>query len=139
MDIEIDKIVSFYRKKSLWIIAGITLALLLMAQIMVKEILYKIIISNSIFALILSNTYIQIWKIIVERSPMQLNRFYLVASIIKMFLTLVAAIIGVILLAKERNELIGFLLIISIYYIFILVYDTIFFFIYEKDNRLNNK
>ena len=58
---ETDKIASTYRKKNFWIIAGITLVILLLVLIIKKESLYGIVVFNSVFALFLSGTYIQIW------------------------------------------------------------------------------
>ena len=117
---ETDKIASTYRKKNFWIIAGITLVILLLVLIIKKESLYGIVVFNSVFALFLSSTYIQIWKFIAKQFPARLSHFYLAASAIRLLLTFIVAVIGIMLLAKVKFELISFLLILSVYYISIL-------------------
>ena len=136
--LEIDKIVSQYRKKSTWLIIGISLVALLVAQILAKSSFYQFVIFNALFTLFLSGLYIRVWKLVARYSPQYIGKFYLGASAVRFILTLVVAIIGVLLFSRGRYERMSFLLILSAYYFFILFFDTAFFYQCEKEGKLNN-
>ena len=75
--LEIDKIVSQYRKKSTWLIIGISLVALLVVQILAKSSFYQFVIFNALFTLFLSGLYIRVWKLVARYSPQYLSLIHI--------------------------------------------------------------
>jgi hypothetical protein len=70
------------------------------------------------------------WKSVAKSSPTNLAKFYLAANAIRMLAALAVATVGIILL--DKSEAIGFAVIFIIFYLSILVFDTIYFSRVEK-------
>lgn len=135
---ELDKISKQYNKYSLWIIVAITLIGLFLVQVLVRDSLYSIIIFNACYALFLRAVYITIWKIVAKNSIHHLAQFYLGASVVRLLLTLLIAVIGILIMGKEKYRLIAFLIDLSAYYLAFLIFDSAFFCIQEKKHKQNN-
>jgi hypothetical protein len=56
-----------------------------------------------------------------------------------MFLALAVIIIGVFVLRHDRSSMIEFVGVFSGFYLFIMVFDNIYFFTVEKNNKINNR
>lgn len=139
MKSSIDKTEHRYQKYSLWIILGLTLLGLLITQITVRSFFIYPIITSSLFCLITSLCYGKAWQYIALKSPSSLTKFYLSASFVRMFLALAVIIIGVFVLRHDRSSMIEFVGVFSGFYLFIMVFDNIYFFTVEKNNKINNR
>lgn len=128
-----------YKQISLWITTGLTIAILMYcsvsyagAEIMTDVI--KTLVVSALFSLIASTAYGEAWKGVAMRSPINLTKFYLVASALKMMFGIVAFLIGV--LVVEKAHIVGYALIFMLFYIILLAFDCIYFARTEKKYKI---
>ena len=132
-----NKVYKKYYKNNLFIIAGLFLIGLLGVQLTQHTAYINVLTICAVYSLITSSIYGGAWKAIASQSPAVLNNFYLAASGFRMllaFLTVLIYAMGV----KERPMGIGFGVILMIFYLVLLAFDTVYFYKVEKNNKINN-
>ena len=74
-----------------------------MSQILLQQTLITPLIISAIFFIITNKIYGKLWKYFATNSPMALGKFYLVGSMLRMFLAVIITFIGI-LVFRGDNE-----------------------------------
>lgn len=133
----IDKVSRTYGKISLWLISGLTLAGLLIAQALMRSNFIIPLVVSAVFYLVINIFYGKAWKAIACSSPNSLGKFYMAGSMAKMFITLAAVIIGAIVWRNNKEMLVAFVSVFVAFYLANLILDSAYFFKVEKNNKIN--
>ena len=123
----IAKIEKNYNKINLWLIVVFTLIGLTMAQVLLQSNMITPLIISSIFFIITNKIYGKAWKYFATNSPMVLGKFYLIGSMLRMFLAVIVAFIGILIFRGNNEKVLTMFL------------DCVYFFCIEKNNKTNNK
>lgn len=139
-NIQIKQIARRYKQISLWLTAGMALAILFACRVSAQcdEIMPQVVnplCVSAIFSLVASTAYGEGWYAVAKSSPANLAKFYLAASALKMMAGAVVFLIYVVLCAKAN--ILGFTAIFALFYIVLLVFDCIYFARIEKKIRLS--
>jgi len=137
---QIQQIARKYRQISLWLTAGVALAILFACRVSAQcdSILPQVVnplAVSAIFSLVCSTAYGEAWQAIAKSSPTNLAKFYLAASALKMMVAAVTFLIYVVVC--DKSNIIGFTAIFMLFYIVLLVFDCIYFARVEKKSRLS--
>ena len=131
-----------YKQISLWITAGVTLAVLFACRVsaqcdnIIAQVVTPLVVS-AIFTLVASTANIEGWMAVAKSSPANLAKFYLVASALKMMAAAIVFLIYVV--SCDKSNIIGFTAIFVLFYVVLLVFDCIYFARVEKKNNKINK
>ncbi len=137
---QIQQIARKYKQISLWITAGVSLAILFGCRVsvqcdsIVSQVVNPLAVSV-IFSLVCSIAYGEAWQSIAKSSPANLAKFYLAASALKMMAAAVTFLIYV--MVCDKSTIVGFAAIFMLFYIILLVFDCIYFARVEKKSRLS--
>ena len=134
---DVNKVYKKYYKNNLWIIAGLYLIGLLVVQLTQQTAYINLLTISAVYSLITSSIYGGAWKAIAIQSPTVMNNFYLAGSGFRMLLAFLTVVVYAIVV-KERTMVIGFVVIFMIFYLVLLVFDTVYFYKVEKNNKINN-
>ena len=127
-----------YKQISLWLTAGLALAILFACRIsaacddILKQVVNPLVVS-AIFSLVSSTAYGEAWSSVAKSSPANLSKFYLAASALKMMMGAVVFLIYVVVCDKQN--IVGFTVIFLLFYIVLLVFDCIYFSRLEKKSN----
>lgn len=133
--LDIEAIERKYNKISIWLISGLTLGGLLLAQALVHtNFITPLIISAVVFS-ILNSLYGKSWKAIAIKAPNVLGKFYLIGSMVRMFATLTAIVVGVLIYRENKEMTIAYVAVFVVFYLVTLVFDSVYFFQVEKNNK----
>lgn len=129
-----------YKQISLWLTAGVALAILFACRVSAAcdEILPQVVnplAVSAIFSIVCSTAYGEAWKSTAKSSPVNLTKFYLAASGIKMMAAAMVFIIYVVICDKQN--ILGFTAIFALFYILFLAFDCIYFARTEKKININ--
>ncbi len=128
-----------YRKISLWLTAGMVLAILFACRVsaqcdsMIVRVVNPLCVS-AIFSLVCNTAYGACWQSVAKSSPANLAKFYLAASVLKMMAAALVFLVYVLL--GDRSNLLGFTAIFMLFYVVMLIFDCIYFVRVEKKSRL---
>jgi hypothetical protein len=78
--------------------------------------------------------YIESWRATAKVAWKKLTMFYLAASAVRLFVMLAALLIGCLIL-KAKAVILIYVVILSVYYILMLIFDSFFFTRVEKSNK----
>lgn len=131
-----------YKQISLWLIAGLALAILFACRVSkaCDEILPHVVnplVVSCLFSLVCSTAYGEAWKATAKSSPTNLAKFYMTASGLKLMAASVVVLIYV--AVCDKQEVLGFAVIFALFYIIFLWFDCIYFARVEKRNKINKK
>lgn len=136
MDIlDIEAIERKYNKISIWLISGLTLGGLLLAQALVHTNFTTPLIISAVVFSILNSLYGKSWKAIAIKAPNVLGKFYLIGSMVRMFATLTAIVVGVLIYRENKEMTIAYVAVFVVFYLVTLVFDSVYFFQVEKNNK----
>jgi hypothetical protein len=133
IDSGIDRVARKYKQYSIWIIAALMLLSLFVMQIMQDTALLKALVVTVIFSLVCNTVYGACWKKVAQSSPVNLIRFYLAGSVLRLLLVLTVFLIYFVVV-REKHAVIGFAVIFAVFYIVLLAFDCIYFVRVEKKN-----
>lgn len=123
-----------YYKYSLWLVAAMTLIALLAANILWQEALIVPVVISAVFSLIASIAYGAAWKSVARSAPKTLTKFYLAAPALRMIAA--ALVVAVYCVAVRQPEKIRvFAIVFFLFYIVMLILDSVFFARIEKLNK----
>ena len=122
---------------NLWIIFGLYLVGILIAQVTTHSSYLNMLTISALFSLITASIYGGAWKAIADKSPAVLGKFYLAGSALRMLLAFLTILVYA-LIVKERVMILSFAVIFMIFYLVLLAFDTIYFSKVEKNNKTNN-
>ena len=137
---QIQQIARKYKQISLWITAGVALAILLACRIslqcdsIISQVVNPLCVS-AIFSLVCSTAYGEAWQVVAKSSPANLAKFYLAASALKMMAAAVTFLVYVVVC--DKSNILGFATIFILFYVVLLVFDCIYFARVEKKSRLS--
>ena len=131
-----------YKQISLWLTAGMALAILFACRVSAScdnifPQLVNPLVVGALFSLVCSTAYGEAWQAIAKSSPANLAKFYLAASAMKMMAAAVVFLIYVVVCDKQN--ILGFAAIFVLFYVVLLVFDCIFFARVEKKSKLNKE
>ncbi len=131
-----------YRQVSLWITAGLALAVLFACRVSAQceDILSQVVnplVVSALFSLGASIAYGEAWTAVAKSSPANLAKFYLAASALKMMAAVVVFLVYVVVCDKQN--ILGFSAIFALFYVVLLVFDCIFFARIEKKSKINKE
>ena len=140
MDNDIKQIGRKYRQISLWLTAGMALAILFACRISAQcdNILSQVVnplAVSAIFSLVCSTAYGEAWQATAKSSPANLAKFYLAAAALKMMAAAVVFLVYVVIC--DKSNILGFTVIFMLFYVVLLVFDCIYFARVEKKSRLS--
>lgn len=130
----INQGVKCYRKESLWLVAGITLLILFIMSIRNDLSALNSLLVCVAITFICNLSYIECWRITAKTSWQKLTMFYLAASVIRL-LIMVAALLGSYFILRDKASVLNFVVVLSVYYILMLIFDCFFFIRMEKRNK----
>ena len=129
-----------YKQISLWLTAGVALAILFACRLsaqcedIIAQVVNPLIVS-ALFSLVASTAYSEAWKAIAKSSPANLVKFYLAALVVKLMAGILVFLIYV--LVCDKQNILGFTAIFALFYIVLLVFDFVYFTRVEKKGRLS--
>ena len=106
-----------YNKINLWILVAITLIGLIMSQILLQLTLITPLIISAIFFIITNKIYGKLWKYFATNSPIALGKFYLVGSMLRMFLAVIITFIGILVFRGDNEKMLTYVFVFAFYYI----------------------
>lgn len=127
----VDKIAKQYYQISLWLVTVISLVVLVVMNVARDMTPLNGLVVSVCFTFVSTIAYGAAWKAVAKSSPDNLAKFYLAATVIRMLAALAVATVGIILL-KDKHESTVFAIIFIVFYLSMLVFDTIFFSRVEK-------
>lgn len=136
---QVESIAKRYKQLTLWLTVGMSLCVLFACRVSpsCESILPKVVdplVVSALFSIVTSLAYGEAWRSIAQKSPMNLGKYYLVASALKMLLGIVVFLVYV--LVCDRDGILGFTAIFSLFYIVLLVFDCVYFSQAEKKARI---
>ncbi len=123
-----------YNKVSLWLVVALTMVGLVYVQVTYSYGLIYSLVFSSLYSLVTCWIYGAAWKRIALNSPDSLNLFYLAGSGLRMVLGLIVVLVGMFLLRDNRGQLLGFTAVFVLFYLAILLFDSVFFVRIAKSN-----
>ncbi len=136
---EVNKTAKRYNKAALYIIVALTLIGLLLVQVTFSYELILSLVFSSVYSLLTSVAYGNVWKHMAIGGTDKLTKFYLGGSVVKMLLALIVVVAGLFLLRSSKDLLLGFTAIFAAFFMVLLAFDCVFFARIAKSNSSTNK
>ena len=134
-NVDIAKVEKGYQKINLWLVVGLTLLGLLLTQVFLQFNFEIPLMISAIFFLVTGKFYGKAWKYFATNSPNVLGKFYLAGSMLRMFLAIIAILIGALVNRGESEKILTPVSVFVIYYIATMIFDSVYFFRIEKNNK----
>lgn len=121
-----------YNKVSIWIIAGLSLMILFISQILstthpILDIVLMPVLVSVIFSLVASIAFSGAWKSVATSAPENQSKFFLAASVVRMIAALVVVLAGALLLRPDKTAIIAYIAVFVVYYVSLLIFESIYF------------
>ncbi len=123
-----------YYQRGLWITFGLTLIMLMAAQVGRHAEWISAIVAAALFTLLTTIAYALCWHKVASKSETALGKFYIAASAIRMMAAFLVVLVFV-LAAGSKSSAITFAIVFVIFYTVMLVFDTVYFAQVEKRNK----
>lgn len=123
-----------YYQRGLWVTFGLTLIMLIAAQVGRHAEWVSAIVAAALFSLLTTIAYALSWRQVASKSQGSLGKFYIAASAIRMMTAFIVVLIFV-LAAGSKSAATVFAVVFVIFYIVMLVFDTVYFAKVEKRNK----
>lgn len=123
-----------YYQRGLWVTFGLTLIMLIAAQVGRHTEWVSAIVAATLFSLLTTIAYALSWRQVASKSQGSLGKFYIAASAIRMMTAFIVVLIFV-LTAGSKSAAMVFAVVFVIFYIVMLVFDTVYFAKVEKRNK----
>ncbi len=130
-EFDITTIARKYRRLSTTIVAGVSLLFLLLSNVFNYPHVVHAIVVSALFSLFFSFTYLEIWKYFANKSSQKKTMFYFVGMGMRFLLSVFIVIIAC-LLTKEKTDIISFVVIFSLYYFVMMIFETTYFVVIEQ-------
>lgn len=135
----ISKIQRQYHKYGIWLNAS--LALLVMGGIALGWLslnLTQALVVCVAYMLLTNLLHGIAWKHMAARSHSVLAKFYMASSVLRLFVA-AAVIVIFCLVVGDREAILRFVILFFVFYVVMLVFDSVFFFRIEKCNNVKEK
>lgn len=130
-EFNITTIARRYRRLSTTIVAGVSLLFLLLSNVFNYPHVVHAIVVSALFSLFFSFAYLEIWKYFANKSSHKKTMFYFVGMGMRFLLSVFIVIIAC-LLTKEKTDIISFVVIFSLYYFVMMIFETTYFVFIEQ-------
>ncbi len=90
------------------------------------------------YSFIIGLIYNRSWKKVVQGGTFDITKFYLIASGVRMFVATLAVLIYVVVV-REPQTVLYFVIMFLAFYFILLVFDSVYFALIEKGNKLKTK
>lgn len=90
---------------------------------------------STVYSIFVLYIYGYSWKAVAKSSPMNLVKFYMVASVLRM-LTAVMVIVVYCLIVRVRADIRNFIIMFIVFYLVTLIFDVVYFSKVEKHNKI---
>lgn len=130
-EFDITTIARKYRRLSTTIVAGVSLLFLLLSNVFNYPHVVHAIVVSTLFSLFFSFAYLEIWKYFANKSSHKKTVFYFVGMGMRFLLSVFIVIIAC-LLTKEKTDIISFVVIFSLYYFVMMIFETTYFVVIEQ-------
>ena len=127
MELNINRTYALYNKVALWVLAGLTLAALLLMRVLFQTDWLTAILIAVVFNYACTIAYGLAWRSTARRSPELLPKFYLAASVLRLLLAAVVILCYCVVVRKHPEDIKVFAIIFILYYLVMLVFDALFF------------
>lgn len=129
-----DAVYHGYLRLVFWVIGFAMLGILLGMSVKGDTSIAVALAISVAFSLISCFTYARLWRKVALKSPAVLTKFYLASPVVRM-LAGALVIIVYCLLVRSRSDIIQFIVVFGIFYLLILIVDSVFFSRLERTNR----
>ncbi|MCD8210195.1 MAG: hypothetical protein LUC37_01485 [Prevotella sp.] len=121
-----------YYKYTLRIVVAVALVLLVAISLLGKASICAMpLLISVLFSLLVSWAYGAAWKATAKSSPKTLTKLYLASSVFRMLLAAIVVVVYC-LINRQREDILSFVCIFCIFYIVLLVFDSVYFAKVEK-------
>lgn len=125
-----------YCKNSLWLIVGLTLLCFIAMSLNWLDMnLLNGLAVSAVYSIIINFTYGTLWKKVAKSSPASMAKFYLAASALRL-ITAALVVLSFCMLNDDREQIRNFILMFFVFYLVMLIFDSVFFARIEKYNNL---
>lgn len=140
MDLEfIEQVSKRYCKYGIWLAAALTLmAIGAIGLSWLDMTCLTAIVVSAVYTLVVIFAYSASWKGVAKTSPVNMTKFYLAASAIRI-ITAALVVMVYCVLSRDKVSIRNFSLLFFAYYVIMLVFDSVFFARVEKCNNLKIK
>ncbi len=129
-----DAVYHGYLRLVFWVIGFAMLGILLGMSVKGDTSIAVALAISVAFSVISCFTYARLWRKVALKSPAVLTKFYLASPVVRM-LAGALVIIVYCLLVRSRSDIIQFVVVFGIFYLLILIVDSVFFSRLERTNR----
>lgn len=134
----VKRAASLYQKYNLWIVAALTLLILLIERVSGLAGLAIPLAVCAVYSLLMGMAYGAVWRHVALFKPSSLTHFYMAAPAVRLVIgALVCAEYG--LLVYERHLVIRFVAIFACFYVVSRVFDAVYFARVEKKNIIHHQ
>lgn len=127
-----------YIQRSLWLVIALSLCcmgcLTYLSGITDRPPMIPELAVSAVYSIIILYAYGYSWKAVAKSSPMNLTKFYMAASALRM-ITAVMVIIVYCLIVRIHADIVNFIIMFVVFYLATLIYDVVFFAKVEKNNK----
>lgn len=136
MDVKfIEQTSKRYCKYGIWLTAALTLlAIGAIGLNWIDMAFLNAIVVSAVYSLVVIFAYCASWKWIAKTSSVNMAKFYLAASAIRL-MTAALVVVAYCILSQDKVSIRYFVLLFFAYYVMMLVFDSVFFARVEKCNN----
>lgn len=129
----IDLIAKRYSRLSLLVLAALVLLSVAVGFALKVSVMVAVSVSF-IFNLVLCQALSKAWSVVARKSPAVLPKFYLAVSVLRMIAALVVVLVFCVI-ARESHAIRDFAITFIVFYIIMLVFESVYFAKIEKSNK----
>lgn len=138
MEKHIEKIIRRYNALSLCIVAALSAVIISVMRGLCDLAVEAALVVSVVYSLTFNYIYGYCWKKIIVDSSDTVAKYYLAAMTIRL-LSAALILTAYCMIVKERVPIIHFVVVFSIFYLMMIIYDTAFFAIVERKNLIKKK
>lgn len=140
MDIkQIDRAGKQYVKFSLWLTVALSLMILTAIGLNWFDVkLVNALAVSALYTIIINFAYGLLWRRQAKSSPANMTRLYLASSVVRL-ITAALVVVSYCMLNQVKEDIRNFVLLFFVFYMIMLVFDSVFFARIEKKNNLKTE
>lgn len=138
MEKRIEKIIRNYNVVSLCIVAVLSAVIISVRYDLFDLTVTAALVASVVYSLTFNYIYGYCWKKFINNSSDTVAKYYLTAMALR-FLSAALILTAYCTIVKERVPIIHFVVVFSIFYLMMIIYDTAFFAIVERKNLIKKK
>ena len=136
---KLKEITKRYIQRSLWLVIALALCcmgcLTYLSGITDRPLMAPELAISTVYSILVLYIYGYSWKAVAKSSPMNLTKFYMAASALRM-LTAVMVIVIYCLIVRVHADIRNFIIMFIVFYLTTLIFDVLYFSKVEKHNKI---